>query len=180
MNNGAMIRRAATLLTTLVLAQAMASAKTIEDKRYGFRVELPGVVSAKVDESDGKGPLFWRAYTSSSRGARPNAGFNAAVKVIETDSNDARALFGAGENDASQSLGIPLIGRVDGRFGATKLPSVTLAFQSGRDGAADLVRATVLLVVKGRRIYEVTFSVNGADDHAAVAKAFFASFAVLP
>jgi hypothetical protein len=26
----------------------------------------------------------------------------------------------------------------------------------------------------------VTFSVNGADDHAAVAKALFASFAVLP
>ena len=152
----------------------------IEDRRYGFRVDLPGVVSGRIDESDGKGPLAWRAYTSRSPGARPNGGFNAAVKVFETDSSDARALFGAGENDASQSLGIPLIGRVDGTFGAAKLPSVTLSFQSGRDGAADMVRATVLLVVKGRRIYEVTFSVNGRDDRAAVGKALFASFALLP
>ena len=152
----------------------------IEDKRYGFRVALPGVVSARIDESDGKGPLAWRAYTSRSPGARRNAGFNAAVKVFETDSSDARALFDAGENDASQALASPLIGRVDGTFGAAKLPSVTLSFQSGRDGAADMVRATVLLVAKGRRIYEVTFSVNGADDRAAVRKALFASFVLLP
>jgi hypothetical protein len=157
-----------------------AMSKVIEDKRYGFRVDLPGVVSARVDESDGKGPLVWRTYTSTSPGARRNAGYNAAVKVFETDSSDARALFDAGENDASQALGIPLIGRVDGHFGAAKLRSVTLSFQSGRDGAAEMVRATVLLVVRGRRIYEVTFSVNGADDHAAVGKALFASFALLP
>ena len=62
----------------------------IEDKRYGFRVALPGVVSARIEESDGKGPLAWRAYTSRSPGARRNAGFNAAVKVFETDSSDAR------------------------------------------------------------------------------------------
>jgi hypothetical protein len=172
--------RSAAVLTTLVLAQAIPSAKTIEDRRYGFRVDLPGVVSAKIDESDGKGPLAWRAYTSSSPGARSNTGFTAAVKVFDTQSNDARALLGAGENDASQSLGITLIGRVDGTFGAAKLPSVTLSFQSGRDGAADMVRATVLLVVKGRRFYEVTFSANGADEQAAVRKAFFASFALLP
>lgn len=151
----------------------------IEDKRYGFRVDLPGVVSKRIDESDRQSPLAWRAYTSHSPGARPDAGFNAAVKVFETDSTDSRALFAAGENDASQSLGITMIGRVDGRFGAAQLPSVTLSFQSGRDGAADMVRATVLLVVKGRRIYEVTFAVNGADDHAAIRKRLFASFVVL-
>jgi hypothetical protein len=165
---------------TIMLEQATASPKAIEDKRYGFRVDLPGVVDTKIDESDRQSPLTWRAYTSSSSDRRPNAGFTAAVKVFETNSDDTRALFAAGENDASQSLGIPLIGRVDGTFGPTKLPSLTLSFQSGRDGAADMVRAKVLLVVKGRRIYEVTFSANGADDQAAVGKALFASFAVLP
>lgn len=174
-----MTRHAATLLTMLVLTQAIASAKMIEDKRYGFRVDLPGVVSSRIDESDGKGPLAWRAYTSRSSGAGHNGGFNAAVKVFETHSTDARALFDAGENDASQALAIPLIGRVDGTFGAEKLPSVTLSFQSGRDGAVDMVRATVLLVAAGRRIYEVTFAVTGSDDRAAVRKALFASFAVL-
>jgi hypothetical protein len=103
----------------------------------------------------------------------------AAVKVWETDSTDVRALFAAGESDASQSLGITLIGRRDGTFGADKLPSLTLSFQSGRDGAADEVRATVLLVVKGKRLYEVTFSFNGAVDQSPAAKRFLQSFEIL-
>jgi hypothetical protein len=155
-------------------------AKVVEDTRYHFRVDLPGILSPKVEESDGKGgPLAWRAYTSSSPDRRAAAGYSAAVKVFETDSTDVRALFSAGENDASQSLGITLIGRADGTFGAERLRSLTLSFQSGRDGAADMVRATVLLVVKGRRLYEVTFSSNGAADQAAVAKRFFGSFEIL-
>jgi hypothetical protein len=40
-------------------------------------------------------------------------------------------------------------------------------------------RATVLLVVKGRRLYELTFSYSGPTDQSPVAKAFFASFQVL-
>ena len=48
----------------------------IEDKRYGFRVDLPGVVSARIEESDGKGPLAWRAYTTRSPGGGRNAGLH--------------------------------------------------------------------------------------------------------
>jgi hypothetical protein len=156
------------------------TASVVEDTRYRFRVDLPGNLSAKVEESDGKGgPLAWRSYTSSSPDRRGAASYTAAVKVFETDSTDVRALFSAGENDASQSLGITLIGRADGTFGADRLRSLTLSFQSGRDGAADMVRATVLLVVKGKRLYEVTFSFNGAADQAAVASRFFRSFEIL-
>jgi hypothetical protein len=159
---------------------APAFAKVVEDSRYHFRVDLPGILSAKVEESDGNGgPLAWRSYTSGSPDRRGIAGYTAAVKVFETDSTDVRALFSAGENDASQSLGITLIGRADGTFGADRLRSLTLSFQSGRDGAADMVRATVLLVVKGKRLYEVTFSFNGAADQAAVARRFFGSFEIL-
>ena len=151
----------------------------VQDSRYHFRADFPGLLSARVEESDGKGgPLAWRAYTSRSRGQR-TGGYTAAVKVFETDSTDARALFGAGENDASQSLAITLIGRRDGTFGSDKLPSLTLSFQSGRDGAADMVRASVLLVVKGKRLYEVTFSFTGAADQTAMAKRFFGSFEIL-
>ena len=156
-----------------------AFAKVVEDSRCHFRADLPGILSARVEESDGKGgPLAWRAYTSRSRG-QGAGGYTAAVKVFETDSTDVRALFNAGENDASQSLGITLIGRRDGTFGSDKLPSLTLSFQSGRDGAANMVRATVLLVVKGKRLYEVTFSFNGAADQSALAKRFFGSFEIL-
>ena len=158
----------------------MASGKVVEDRRYHFRAELPGILSAKVEESDGKGgSLAWRAYTSTSPGGRGAGGYAAAVKVFETDSTDSRALFNAGENDASQSLGMTLIGRRDGVFGSDRLPSLTLSFQSGRDGTADVVRATVLLVVKGKRLYEVTFSFGGAADQTALAKRFFASFEIL-
>jgi hypothetical protein len=173
-------RMPATLCLTLLLAQTTAFAKVVEDSRYHFRADLPGILSAKVEESDGKGgPLAWRTYTSSSPAGRGAASYTAAVKVFETDSTDVRALFNAGENDASQSLGITLIGRRDGTFGADRLRSVTLSFQNGRDGAADMVRATVLLVVKGKRLYEVTFSSTGAADQTALAKRFFGSFEIL-
>jgi hypothetical protein len=99
--------------------------------------------------------------------------------VFETGSTDAKVLFDAGENDASQSLGVPLVGRRDGTFGPDKLRSLTLSYQSGRDGAADMLRATVLLVVKGTRLYEVTFSFSGAADQSAIGKKFFSSFAIL-
>ena len=152
----------------------------VEDRRYRFRADLPGVVSRRVEESDAKsGPLVWRTYTSSSPARHGADGYTAAVKVFETDSTNFRMLFEAGENDASQSLGIPLIGRHDGTFGADKLPSLTLTYQSGRDGAADMVRATVWLVVKGKRLYEVTFAFNGAADQSAVGKKFFRSFEIL-
>jgi hypothetical protein len=158
----------------------MAVAKVVEDRRYHFRADFPGILSAKAEESDGKaGPLAWRAYTSRSPARRGAGGYTAAVKVFETDTTDVRALFNAGENDASQSLGITLIGRRDGTFGSEKLPSLTLSFQSGRDGAADMVRATVLLVVKGKRLYEVTFSFNGLADQTALARRFFESFEIL-
>jgi hypothetical protein len=157
----------------------MAFAMIVEDSRYHFRADFPGILSAKVEESDGKGgPLAWRAYTSRSREGQ-GPGYTAAVKVFETDSADVRALFDAGENDASQALGITLIGRRNGAFGAGRLPSLTLSFQSGRDGAPDMVRATVLLVVKGKRLYEVTFSFNGAADQSALGKRFFGSFEIL-
>ena len=152
----------------------------VEDSRYRFRADLPGVVSRRVEESDAKsGPLVWRTYTSSSPARQGAAGYTAAVKVFETDSTDVRALFNAGENDASQSLGMTLIGRRDGTFGSDTLPSLTLSFQSGRDGTTDVVRATVLLVVKGKRLYEVTFSSTGAADQTALAKRFFGSFEIL-
>jgi hypothetical protein len=173
-------RTAATLLLTLALAPQPAFAEVVEDGRYHFRADLPGVLSTTVQESDQKtGPLLWRAYTSTSPGRQAASGYSAAVKVFETDSADVRTLFEAGENDASQSLGITLIGRRDGTFGADRLPSLTLSYQSGRDGALDMVRATVLLVVKGKRLYEVTFSFNGVADQTATATRFFRSFAIL-
>jgi hypothetical protein len=154
--------------------------KVVEDRRYRFRIDLPGVVSTTVQESDRKsGPLTWRAYTSASPAGRAASSYTAAIKVFETDSTDARMLFDAGENDASQSLGISLVGRRDGTFGPEHLKSVTLSFQSGRDGAADMVRATVLLVVKGKRLYEVSFSFTGAVDQSAAATRLFRSFAIL-
>jgi hypothetical protein len=159
--------------------QPPARTKVVEDSRYKFRADFPGVLSDKVEESDGKGgTLAWRAYTSSSP-VRATASYTAAVKVFDTNSTDAVVLFNAGENDASQSLGIPLTGRRDGAFGPDKLPSRTLSFQSGRDGAADMTRATVLLVVKGTRLYLVSFSFGGAADLSAVGKTFFSSFAIL-
>jgi hypothetical protein len=152
----------------------------VEDARYRFRADLPGIVSGKVEESDARSSaLAWRTYTSSSPARQGAAGYTAAVKAFETNSTDVRMLLEAGENDASQALGIPLIGRRDGTFGTDRLPSLTLSYQSGRDGAADMVRATVWLVVKGKRFYEVTFAFNGAADQSAVGKKFFRSFEIL-
>jgi hypothetical protein len=176
---GTISSRRASIVLVVLLLQANGMAKVVEDSRYRFRVDLPGIVSNKVDESDAKsGPLVWRAYTSRSPD-RQRDSYTAAVKVFDTDSSDARVLFEAGESDASQSIGASLIGRRDGTVGVGKLPSRTLSFQSGRDGAADMLRATVLLVVKGRRLYELTFSYSGPTDQSAVAKAFFASFEIL-
>jgi len=174
------MRKRAILSLAILLAQPVAFAKVVEDSRYRFRADLPGIVSGRVEESDARGSaLTWRTYTSSSPARQGAAGYTAAVKVFETNSTDVRMLFEAGENDASQALGVPLVGRRDGTFGADKLPSLTLSFQSGRDGAADMVRATVWLVVKGKRLYEVTFAFNGAADQSAVGKKFFQSFEIL-
>jgi hypothetical protein len=176
----AALRKRAILLLTILLAQPAAFAKVVEDSRYQFRADLPGVLSDRVEESDGKrGPLAWRMYTSHSPAGHTPASYSAAVKVFETDSTDVRVLFAAGENDANQSIGVPLMGRLDGTFGADKLPSLTLSYQSGRDGAVDMLRATVLLVVKGTRLYVVTFASTGAGDHTAVGKKFFQSFEIL-
>ncbi len=72
-----------------------------------------------------------------------------------------------------------MIGRRDGTFGAAKRPSRTLTFQNGRDGAADMLRATVLLVVNGKRLYVLTFSFSGAADQSPMARKLFASFEIL-
>jgi hypothetical protein len=169
----------ALMVLAILLSQASGLATIVEDSRYRFRVDLPGIVSARVEESDAKsGPLIWRAYSSRSPDGQRNS-YIAAVKVFDTDSSDARVLFEAGESDASQAIGTSLIGRRDGTVGVAKLLSRTLSFQSGRDGAADMQRATVLLVVKGRRLYELTFSYSGPTDQSAIAKTFFASFEVL-
>lgn len=171
--------RRALIGLAILLSQVSGMAKIVEDSRYRFRVDLPGIVSPHVEESEAKsGPLVWRAYTSHSPERQRNS-YTAAIKVFDTDSSDARLLFEAGESDASQSIGTSLIGRHDGTAGVDKLPSRTLSFQSGRDGAADMQRATVLLVVKGRRLYELTFSYSGSTDQSPVAKSFFASFQVL-
>jgi hypothetical protein len=173
------MKKAAMLPLAILLAQATGIAKVIEDSRYRFRVDLPGVVSDKIEQSDAKtGPLVWRAYTSSSPDGHRDA-YAASIKVFETDSSDARVLFEAGESDASQAIGASLIGRRDGTFGPGKLPSRTLSFQNGRDGASDMLRATVLLVVNGKRLYVLTFSFSGATDQAATAKKFLASFEIL-
>src|SRR4051794_10133771 len=104
-------RKPAVLLLAMLVAQSAASAKVIEDARYRVRVDLPGIVSDTVEESDAKhGPLVWRAYTSSSPAGQRDS-YTAAVKVFDTDSPDPRVLFEAGESDASEALGASLIGR---------------------------------------------------------------------
>jgi hypothetical protein len=173
------IKKPAMLALAILLAQSTGIAKVIEDSRFRFRVDLPGIVSDKIEQSDAKtGPLVWRAYTSSSPDGRRD-GYTASIKVFETDSSDARVLFDAGESDASQSIGASLIGRRDGTFGAARLPSRTLTFQNGRDGAADMLRATVLLVVDGKRLYVLAFSFSGAADQTPTARRFLASFEIL-
>jgi hypothetical protein len=46
------------------------------------------------------------------------------------------------------------------------------------DGAAGVLKGRVLLVVKGSRLYEVSFSYRGSDQSAVETK-FFESFAIL-
>ena len=153
--------------------------KVVEDHHYQFRADFPGVVSDKVEDFDGSGgALAWRLYTSGSPATQTGVSYTAAVKVFDTDTTDVRQLFAAGENDATQSLGATLLGRKDGAFGDDKLPSVTLSYQSVADAAAGPLKGTVLLVVKGRRLYEVTFSFRGADQ-TAIGTKFFQSFQIL-
>jgi hypothetical protein len=158
---------------------AMIGDRVVEDDRYKFRADLPGNVSERVEDFGVRGAaLTWRLYTSSSPESQTNGSYNAAVKIFDTDTTDVRQLFTAGENDAVQSLGIPLLARKDGTFGAEKLPSMTLSFQSGMDGAAGVLKGRVLLVVKGSRLYEVSFSYRGSDQGAVETK-FFESFEIL-
>jgi hypothetical protein len=153
--------------------------KVVEDGRYKFRADFPGVMSERVEEFDSRnGALAWRLYTSSSPESQSSDSFTAAVKVFDTDTTDVRQLFAAGENDATQSLGATLLGRKDGTFGSDKLPSLALSYQSGADGAAGALKGKVLLVVKDRRLYQVSFSFRGADQ-TAVGTKFFDSFEIL-
>jgi hypothetical protein len=153
--------------------------KVVEDPHYKFRVDFPGVVSDKVEDFDGKaGALAWRLYTSSSPESQRDVAYTAAVKVFDTDTTDVRQLFAAGENDATQSLGATLVGRKDGEFGDDKLPCITLSYQSGGDAAAGPLKGTVLLVVTGKRLYEVTFSFRGVDQ-TTIGTKFFQSFQIL-
>ena len=90
-----MMKRAI-LLLTILLAQPVAFAKVVEDSRYRFRADLPGIVSGKIEESDARGSaLAWRTYTSSSPVRQGAAGYTAAVTVFETNSTDVRMLFEA-------------------------------------------------------------------------------------
>jgi hypothetical protein len=167
------------LLLAIMLAQPAVSAKVVEDSRYKFRADFPGVLSDKVEDFAARGgSLAWRAYTSSSPAGQTGAMYTATVKVFDTDSADVRMLFNAGESDASQSIGASLIGRAEGTFGADNLPSLTLSYQSGMTAAAGILKGKVLLVVSGQRLYEVAFYFNGADQ-TAVGEAFFQSFGIL-
>jgi hypothetical protein len=158
---------------------AVAFDRVVEDDRYKFRAELPGNVSERVEDFGASGaPLTWRLYTSSSPESQTSGSFNAAVKIFDTDTTDVRQLFMAGENDAVQSLGIPLLGRKDATYGAEKLPALTLTFQSGADSAAGVLKGSVLLVVKGSRLYEVSFLSRGSDQ-GEVERKFFRSFEIL-
>ena len=156
--------------------------KVVEDRKYGFRAAFPGTLAARPEDFDAKnGALAWRAYTSTSPNGQATS-YTATVKVFDTDSTDVRALFNAGESDASQTLGATLISRADGTFGPGKLPSLTLSYQSGTAdgrGGAGMVKGRVLLVVKGTRLYEIIFAVAGSDGFEAVGDRFFHSFEIL-
>jgi hypothetical protein len=162
-----------------MIEPAIAFDRVVEDDHYKFRADFPGNVSERVEDFGARGaPLTWRLYTSSSPESQTNGSYNAAVKIFDTDTTDVRQLLMAGENDAVQSLGIPLLGRKDATYGAEKLPAMTLSFQSGTDGAAGVIKGSVLLVVKGSRLYEVSFSYRGSDQ-SEVQRKFFRSFEIL-
>ena len=151
--------------------------KVVEDTRYRFRADFPGVMTDKVEEFDSRdGALAWRLYTSRSPDGQRGVSYTATVKVFETDTTDARQLFQAGESDATQSIGATLIGREDGAFGVDKLPSRTLTYQSGT--GAGMLKGKVLLIVKDQRLYVVTFYFSGSDQ-TAVSTTFFQSFEIL-
>ena len=167
------------LLLAILVVPAAVSAKVVEDSQYKFRADFPGVLSDKAEDFDARnGSLTWRAYTSGSPAGQTAVVYTATVKVFDTDSTDVALLFNAGESDASQTLGVSLIGRKDGTFGAEKLPSLTLSYQGAMTAGGTPVKGKVLLVVKGKRLYEVAFSFSGADQTATGEK-FFRSFEIL-
>jgi len=155
-------------------------AKVVEDSRYKFRADFPGTLSEKVEDFAATGgALAWRLYTSRSPDNEKAFSYTATVKVFDTDSEDVRQLLAAGESDATQSIGVALMGRANCEFGADKLPCMTLSYQSGAGNAMGAVKGKTMLVVKGKRIYQVTFYFSGADQ-TAVGEKFFQSFEILP
>jgi hypothetical protein len=157
-----------------------AFARVVEDSRYKFRADFPGVVSERVEDFAATGgALAWRLYTSRSPDSEKTFNYTATIKVFDTDSADVRQLFVAGESDATQSIGVALMGRSNCEFGADKLPCMTLQYQSGTANSMGAVKGKVMLVVKGKRLYQITFYFSGADQ-TAVGEKFFQSFEILP
>jgi len=154
-------------------------ARVVEDSRYKFRADFPGMLSEKVEDFAATGgALAWRLYTSRSPDTEKAFSYTATIKVFDTEGADIPQLFAAGESDASQSIGIPLMGRTDCAFGADKLPCKTLSYQSGAANSMGAVKGTVMLVVKGKRLYQITFYFSGADQ-TTVGEKFFQSFEIL-
>jgi len=152
--------------------------RVVEDDRFKFRADFPGMVSERVEDFNASS-LAWRLYTSRSPDNEKTFSYTATVKVFDTDGADVPQLFAAGESDASQSIGIPLMGRADCSFGADKLPCKTLSYQSGTANSMGAVKGKVMLIVKGKRLYQITFYFSGADQ-TAVGEKFFQSFEILP
>jgi hypothetical protein len=152
--------------------------RVVEDDRFKFRADFPGTVSERVEDFNATS-LAWRLYTSRSPDSEKAFSYTATVKVFDTDGADVAQLFAAGESDASQSIGIPLMGRAECTFGADKLPCKTLSYQSGAANAMGAVKGKVMLIVKAKRLYQITFYFSGADQ-TAVGEKFFQSFEILP
>jgi len=152
--------------------------RVVEDERYKFRADFPGTVSERVEDFNASS-LSWRLYTSRSPDNEKAFSYTATIKVFDTDGADVPQLFTAGESDASQSIGIPLMGRADCAFGADKLPCKTLSYQSGAANSMGAVKGKVMLIVKDKRLYQITFYFSGADQ-TAVGERFFQSFEILP
>jgi len=155
-----------------------AFARVVEDDRYKFRADFPGTVSERVEDFNASS-LSWRLYTSRSPDNEKAFSYTATVKAFDTDASDVAELFAAGESDASQSIGVPLMGRADCSFGAGKLPCKTLSYQSGAANSMGAVKGKVMLIVKGKRLYQITFYFSGADQ-SAVGEKFLQSFEILP
>jgi len=178
------MNRCKALLAAIVLVPTATYAKVIEDGQYKFRADLPGrdpsdpTKDYKLEDFETKGgTLTWRSYTSAGPVTKGDAAYTAAVKVFDTDSTNVRLLFNAGERDAEQSIGATLIGRAAGTFGHDKLPSVTLTY-AGTTISGEALKGKVLLIVKGARLYAVTFYFAGTDQ-TAVGDKFFQSFEIL-